>query len=225
MPDFVNGPKLSRQLADALRNAKTARLAVAFWGNGAADKLGIQDKSGVRIQIVCNLLTGGTNPDEIRTLISRGADVRQLNDLHAKLGVIDGLSFLGSSNMSINGLGAEGAWREANVIYNRARPEIVELFKHFWDNATEIKEADLQAAAVAWSARGRENAAAAAAIGGRTLVEVLRTEPAQLDALNVRMVVYDTVTDEEELATLDNADELARQKYGDAFETYGTGTA
>lgn len=105
MPNFVNGHELSLQLAVALKNAKTVRLAVAFWGRGAADKLGLQDNSVVRTQVVCNLVSGGTNPNEIRTLLSRGVDVKQLDDLHAKLGVIDDLSFLGSSNMSTNGLG------------------------------------------------------------------------------------------------------------------------
>lgn len=158
MTDFVNGPELSRQLAVAIRNATTARLAVAFWGNGAADMLGIQGESDVKLQVVCNLLTGGTNPHEIRTLLSRGVDVRQLNDLHAKFGVIDDLSFLGSSNMSTNGLGAEGAelgWREANVIYNRSRPEIVTMFESFWGKSTEITETDLETAAAAWAARRR----------------------------------------------------------------------
>ena len=223
MPDFVNGHELSQQLADALQNAKTARLAVAFWGRGAADRLGIKDKSGVRMQVVCNLMTGGTNPHEIRTLLSRGVDVRQLNDLHAKLGVIDDLSFLGSSNMSTNGLGAEGAeagWREGNVIYNNAKSEIVDMFESFWDNASKIEEADLISAAAAWAARRRGDAAAAAAIGRNTLVEVLRTAPEQLDALNVRMVVYDTMTDKDELAILNSADEHARQIYGEAFEAY-----
>ena len=223
MPNFVNGHELSLQLAAALKNAKTARLAVAFWGHGAADKLGIQDNSGVKTQVVCNLMSGGTNPHEIRTLLSRGVDVKQLNDLHAKLGVIDDLSFLGSSNMSTNGLGAEGdeaRWREGNVVYNNAKSEIIDMFEGFWENARKIEEADLISADAAWAARRRGDAAAAAATGKNTLVEVLRTAPKQLDALNVRMVVYDTPTDEGELAILNNADEKARQKYGEAFEVY-----
>jgi hypothetical protein len=196
---------------------------VAFWGEGAADELGIRDDAVVEVKIVCNLLSGGTNPHEIRTLLSRGAKVRQLNDLHAKLGVIDDIAFLGSSNMSTNGLGAEGAnagWREANVIYKSDRQEIAAMFEDFWDKSAEINEADLDAAAVAWAARSRGDATAAAAIGGRALVDVLRTAPAQLDALNVRMVVYDKVIDEDELAILDNAEKQARQRYGDAFQVY-----
>ena len=193
MPVFIDGPELSRQLANALKNAKTARLAVAFWGLGATERLGLQHKAGVKLQIVCNLLSGGTNPHEIRTLLSSGVDVRQLNDLHAKIGVIDKLSFLGSSNMSTNGLGDEGdeaGWREANVIYNHERREIYEMFEGFWENSSKIEEVDLDKAALAWAARRRGNAAATTM--DQTLIDVLRSAPAQLDALNVRMVVYDT---------------------------------
>lgn len=223
MPDFVNGPELSRRLATAFRDGRHADLAVAFWGVGAADALGIQNNTDMTIRIVCNLLSGGTNPDEIKTLLERGADVRQLNDLHAKLGVIGGISFLGSSNMSTNGLGSEEAldgWREANIVYDNARPEIHALFEAFWTDAAEITEADLAAAALAWAARRRGDAAVAASQGERSLVEVMRTAPAQLDALNVRMVVYDTMTDPEELEIIGNAEEQARQQYGEAFEVY-----
>lgn len=223
MPDFVGGSELLDRLAAALRDATDARLAVAFWGEGAADALGIHGGNGFRLRIVCNLRSGGTNPGEIRTLRDRGAEVRQLDDLHAKLGVIDDLSFLGSSNMSTNGLGAEGRearWREANVLYDNARPEILNMFDHFWQNAREIGEADLQAAAKAWAVRRRGNAVVAASRGDLSLTDILRNAPAQLDALNVRMVVYDTPTNERDLAVLYQADREARERYGEAFSVY-----
>lgn len=223
MPDFVNGPELTGRLRAVLHDAREARLAVAFWGRGAADALGIEKGTGVRLRIVCNLLSGSTNPAEIRTLRSLGAEVRQLNDLHAKLGVIDDLSFLGSSNMSTNGLGEEGVganWREANVVYDKARPEISRMFDDFWKRAEEISEADLDVAAAAWALRRRGNAVVAARQGNRSLVEVLRTAPMLLDALNVRMVVHEIENDDVEREILDNADRNARQRYGDAFRVY-----
>lgn len=221
MSDFVDGRELSRKLIEVLRNAKMARLAVAFWGQGAADALGIRDGASAEFQIVCNLMSGGTNPHEIRILLERGIDVRQLNDLHAKLGVIDDLSFLGSSNMSTNGLGAEGAeagWREANVVFDRARPEIVNMFEKFWAEATKIKKNDLAAAEKAWAIRRRGGAAAA--VRGLSLVQVLRTAPKELDALNVRMVVYDAITEEDDLKVLRDGERDARKKHGDRFDVY-----
>jgi hypothetical protein len=221
MPDFVDGPGLNERLNIVLRSAPPADFAVAFWGAGAAEALGIQD--GTEMRIVCNLVSGGTNPEEIRNLRKRGADVRQLNDLHAKIGVIGDMSFVGSSNMSANGLGAEGddaGWREVNVVYDNVRPEIAGMFETFWNAAMQINEPDLEAAAAAWINRQQGNAVVAARQGGRSLVDVLRTAPAELDALNVRMVVYDTVLDPDELAVLDNAEQSARDQYGQAFEVY-----
>ncbi len=221
MPDFVNGPELNQRLSAVLGSAPGADFAVAFWGAGAAKALGIQNGTGMRI--VCNLMSGGTNPEEIRTLRKRGADVRQLNDLHAKIGVIGNMSFVGSSNMSTNGLSAEGidaGWREVNVVYGNVRPEIARMFGTFWEAATKINEANLEAAAAVWTTRQQGNAVVAARQGGRSLVDVLRTAPAELDALNVRMVVYDTVLDPDELAVLDNAEQNARDQYGQAFEVY-----
>ncbi len=221
MPSFVDGTQLLEQLRLEYLRTQRADLAVAFWGRNASENLGIKNARGMRI--VCNLMSGGTNPNEIRALRRRGADVRQLNDLHAKIGIVGDMSFVGSSNMSANGLGIEGdpaLWREANVVYGNARPEIKNMFDTFWGAATEINEADLETAEAAWARRQEGNAAVAARRGGRSLVDVLRTAPAELDALNVRMVVYDTVTDAEEKAVLDNANERARDQYGEAFSVY-----
>jgi hypothetical protein len=221
MPDFVDGPELKQRLKAALAMDSGADFAVAFWGGGAAEALDLQD--GNKVRIVCNLLSGGTNPDEIRALRELGADVLQLNDLHAKIGVVGDMSFVGSSNMSTNGFGSEGSdagWRELNVVYGRAHPEIKKKFKTFWKAAKQITDADLEAAAAAWAKRQKGNAEIAARRGGRSLVEVVRTAPAELDALNVRMVVYDTVTDAGDLAVLEIGDRQARDQYGQAFETY-----
>ena len=166
---------------------------------------------------------GGTNPKEIRQLQNFGVKIRQLNDLHAKVGVVGGFSFLGSSNMSTNGLGDEGSetgWQEANVTYSRERPEIVEMIETFWEKASEIKEADLKKAELAWSTRRKGNAASKAQAAGLSIVEMLRTQPGVLDDLSVRMVVYDTVTTREELEILDAADRQAQSAFGDAFEVY-----
>ena len=221
MPDFLNGTEILKRLADALPRAGRADLAVAFWGAGAADALGI--KAGSKVRIVCNLMSGGTNPREIRKLQERGAEVRQLNDLHAKIGVIGDMSFVGSSNMSANGLGAEGSaahWKEANAVYGKARREIKDLFKSYWKASKSIKEDDLIAAAAIWANRQRGNAMVAARKGDRGLIDVLRSAPQELDALNVRMVVFNTMTDPDELEVLDTADQQAQEMYGPTFSVY-----
>ena len=223
MPKFLDGPQLANEIKTSLASASKAHFAVAFWGDGAAETLGINSSNGSRIHVVCNLLSGGTNPKEIRQLQNFGVKIRQLNDLHAKVGVVGGFSFLGSSNMSSNGLGDEGSetgWQEANVAYSRERPEIVAIIESYWEKASEIKEADLEKAELAWSTRKKGNAASKAQIASLSIVEMLRTQPGVLDDLNVRMVAYEKMTDPEELAALDAANRQAKDSYGSAFEVF-----
>ena len=82
----------------------------------------------------------------------------------------------------------------------------VRLFTEVMENMPRgtFTKKHLEAAAEAWNTRQQGNATIAARRGGRSLVDVLRTAPRELDALNVRMVVYDTVTDAEELTVLLN---------------------
>ena len=222
MHDFVDGSELSERLATALRDAKDVRLAVAFWGAGAAEALSIHVGVGAKFRVVCNLSSGGTNPHEIRKLRKRGVEVRQLNDLHAKIGVVDDLSFLGSSNMSTNGLGGEytgAGWQEANIVYQNARPEIADLFDDFWRTGTEINDEDLKKAEAAWDVRRKGNAIIE--VRNKSLVDVLRSAPDRLDALNVRMVVYEEITDPKERAEFESAGEEAKRRYGESFDVYG----
>ncbi|MCA1338028.1 phospholipase D family protein [Pseudooceanicola marinus] len=218
--NVLDGPQLAERIRKEIGARENAKFAVAFWGNGAAEALGIG--ASTKMKAVCNLMSGGTNPDEIRGLLEQGAEVRQLNDLHAKIGVVGDLSFLGSSNMSSNGLGGEEqpwGWREANVVYDEVVPEILGMFEDYWARASEIKEADLAMADRLWSARRKGNAVVQAK-RGRGLVQVLRETPDVLDRLNVRMVVYDRVTDEAMLRQFEEADGKAQSKYSDEFSTY-----
>ncbi|GBR09138.1 phospholipase D family protein [Acetobacter oeni] len=221
MPIIVDGPELSRRVKIAMNDAHSACFAVAFWGRGAADEIGIREEMSVRI--VCNLLSGGTNPSEIRTLIQRGASVRQLNNLHSKIGVVDKLCFLGSSNMSTNGLGSEGSqtgWLETNIVFEENHSEFIERFEDFWARSTKIEEIHLLKAQEAWAARRRGDAAVAAIYQQRSIVDVLRDAPEHLDALNVQMVVYDRVIEKEDIDIIERANIEAQKKYGEMFETY-----
>lgn len=214
MPEFVDGAGLVKLLlGEASRNTKVD-LAVAFWGAGAVENLGLSDDN--RIRIVCNLAHGATNPAEIRKLQALGAEVRQLEDLHAKIGVVGELSFLGSSNMSANGLGSEGArasWREANIVYSKPREEIVKLFDEYWRAAKEITETDLDRAETLWRQRQKAGATINARKSGVNLVEMIRKAPAELDALNVRMVVYEPITNKNDKEKLDQVEKQVQDEY------------
>ena len=94
--------------------------AVAFWGHGAVNQLGLADApSGGTI--VCNLFSPGCNPHEIEKLFQLNRfKLRNHDGLHGKVYLTDQLVCIGSSNASGAGLGFETSdnvtQREANVI-------------------------------------------------------------------------------------------------------------
>ena len=150
------GPELIKCLKTAMSPDAEICLAVAFWGAGAANRLGLTQ--GREARVVCNLSMGGTNPSEIRTLLKRGINVLQHAKLHAKIGIVGtGLSFVGSSNMSANGLGVEAAeltgWEEANVLFDHVDQEVRMRFDALWNQGQPITKADLKAADERWRAR------------------------------------------------------------------------
>ena len=150
------GPELIKSLKAAMSLDAEICLAVAFWGAGAADRLGLaQDREA---RVICNLSMGGTNPSEIRKLLKRGINVLQHSTLHAKIGIVGtGLSFVGSSNMSANGLGVEAAeltgWEEANVLFDHVDQDVRKRFDTLWTQAEPITKDNLKAAEERWRAR------------------------------------------------------------------------
>ena len=109
-------------------------VAVAFWGLGAENLL----IKGQSYKIICNLQSGGTNPEVIRGLRSRAdCEVRQLDRLHAKVFVGSTGAVVSSSNFSANGLSLEGseaeAWFEAGVAIASTDPEHDNATEWFWD--------------------------------------------------------------------------------------------
>ncbi len=100
-----------------LSSGGVAKLAVAFWGDGANNKIGVT-KRKEETRILCNLFSGGCNPDEIKKMLKPTVQMRYLNGLHAKLYWTRGGMAVGSSNASANGLGDEGTELNGNVGLN-----------------------------------------------------------------------------------------------------------
>ncbi|QMV74349.1 hypothetical protein HS961_16750 [Comamonas piscis] len=135
-----------------------ARLAVAFWGDGA-EKI-IQGPS----QIICDLESGACNPDAISNLLLRqNCTVLKYSGLHAKVVISTDGAVVSSANMSKNGLGGEdnSASRTIEAGYfipNTAQEyeEIAVWFEDLWKAATEITSTDLALAKVKWESRKRD---------------------------------------------------------------------
>lgn len=149
---FIREQEVAKAFAVAVRKDKQARIAVAFWGQGAAKKLGLS--RGVDVRIVCNLDHVGCNPYAVQELLDIGIQVRTHPRLHAKVYSTEKVCIVGSSNASTNGLTVEGedavGWREANILSDD--PDLVRNANGFFDEmwggteARTVKSSDIKAA-------------------------------------------------------------------------------
>lgn len=150
-----------QQLAEWVRNQEgNIDIAVAFWGDGAADMLGLSPERVFRILL--DLETGGTNPNEVRKLLNIAPkSVKCLDRLHAKAYIAEKELVVGSANASANGLGLEGGeanrWHELGLHTDdvSAVKEAKNWFDRQWSSAKPINEEMLQAAELAWKNRQR----------------------------------------------------------------------
>ena len=148
-----------QELAEWVR-AQTGRvdLAVAFWGEGADQELGLV--AGRKVRILLDLEAGASNPDVVERLRdTRGITVKQYKRLHAKLYLGAEELVIGSANASANGLGVEGCesahWTELSLRTSDpvALKQAADWFKRKWSAGKPIKDADLAAARAAWKQR------------------------------------------------------------------------
>lgn len=144
-----------------LGKADIARLAVAFWGKGAIERLGL-DRPGLAAEILCNLDSGACNPAELRRIRALpGITLKSHPSLHAKVYWTPRGAVLGSSNASANGLALEGdaagGWREANVRLDDPAmlDNIATWFAKLFEDGRDILDEDLDRAEQIWKARAK----------------------------------------------------------------------
>jgi hypothetical protein len=137
---ILDGPSAEKTIRTNLSASKEARLAVAYWGSGAIERLGIAAavKHGADIEVVCDLMSGSCNPAVIRQLRNMLGAERVLTraDFHAKVWITDAGAVLGSSNASANGLGFEGdeidGLIEANFAIDSSDTEEISTWKDWY---------------------------------------------------------------------------------------------
>jgi hypothetical protein len=154
---FISSKSYLTEVKKITQGLERLDIAVAFWGEGS-DELILQSTNKMA-RIVCNLASGGTNPGPIRRLIDRKVQVRQLDELHAKVIVGDNSAIVGSANLSTNGLqleaGESTGWTEAGVLVHSADElrDISEWFEAIWERTRAIAPSDLDKAEEAWKLR------------------------------------------------------------------------
>lgn len=153
MSEFLVGRELDAAIARILVEPG-CRAAVAFWGRESEKRLPLSGKG--EFQVICNLMSGGTNPHAIEKL--KRANVRRSDTLHAKvfLGKTDAV--VASANVSANGLGLEGGeqarWIEAGILTTEIGP-ITSWMEKLWKESQPIKDEDIEVAKSVWAQRQR----------------------------------------------------------------------
>lgn len=182
-------------IRDIFRSASEAKIAVAFWGTGAVQALGL-DRSGLSVEIICNLDSGACNPAEIRRLRALKPSVAVKSDprLHGKVYWTPSAVVVGSSNASTNGLAVEEGslkgWAEANLLSKD--PQVIEAIRSWFDTrqqaAYEISEEHLKLAERVWN--GRKHSAPAGMKLTGDLVEAIRNSNEHAAWQKIKLAVW-----------------------------------
>lgn len=157
---FCSGPDGLRWVRERLLRGEEATLAVAFWGYGASEQLGLaaRPSRSPGVRVILNLAMGGTNPHEVRRFaLLPDISVEQSDRLHGKVYLFKDAVMIGSSNASANGLSFEGeaslGWDEAN--YVSTNPKDLAAVRNWISKLSirPIQASDLDQAIAIWSAR------------------------------------------------------------------------
>jgi len=227
---FLDENKVLQSVCASLSTTDTATLVVAFWGDGAIERLGL-DKTWRSLRIVCNLESGACNPNEIARLCDiPNVEVRTDWRLHGKVYLTSKSAVLGSSNASSNGLVVEGApalgWAEANI--ESSDPdflaEIAAWCATRFEQAVPIDDRMLDLARASWSARK----AFAPVPGPLTadLIDLVRRDPNHVAFQNIKVVQWARRVSAEAEAVFHEALENDQALKGtDIYEGWGTDMA
>ena len=152
---FVTSEDYKFQVEKIIQKSDSVDIAVAFWGKGA-EKL--FEKIEKPIRILCNLTSGGTNPEPIEKLY-KNIEIRHLNDLHAKVVIGDKSAIVGSANFSTNGLNIEDGefdgWQEAGFVTDDevSLAKMSFWFEQQWNRGQVVDGKLLEKARLNWKKR------------------------------------------------------------------------
>lgn len=151
---FLTEKQVAKAVRDLIKGTADVRIAVAFWGKGGSDLLGVAGGQS-KPRVICNLDSGACNPDELLSL-AKCSKLKTHPRLHAKVYWTPNGVIIGSSNASTNGLWTEGTaargWHEANFLI-REKSVIEDVggwFEREWDEANRVTKTMIEAARPLW---------------------------------------------------------------------------
>ena len=213
---FLTDAVILEQVRGLASRSGNLMAAVAYWGKDAAERTGlVEHPNPEEVRVICDLLSGACNPNEIEELGRIGVQVKTLDRLHAKVWISGYDVIVGSANASHNGLPgdddeAANASIEAAVLSHdpRLAREISAWFEKRWCKSKDI-EPHLDHARQVWKRRHR--------LGGRgfttPLTEMIRNADARDPFADLRLLAYHR--DEAGQEAIDYLDENAGLYFSD----------
>lgn len=189
---FLTEKQIAGAVKDLIEGQTDVRIAVAFWGKGGGDLLGV-DGGRSRPRVICNLDSGACNPDELLGLKKR-TSLRTHAQLHAKIYWTPEAAIIGSSNASTNGLWGEGkesrGWREANILVRNSAiiSEVGKWFDAQWEESAPVTVPMIEASRPLWDA-GERRAPRGRPIQ-QTLTDAFRCDPNHPAWARVKVALY-----------------------------------
>jgi hypothetical protein len=182
-------------------------LAVAFWGKGAIQMLGLA-KSGRDLRVLLDLSSGASHPDEVNALrdLPR-CKVKCLPRFHAKTYLSDTEIVVGSANASADGLGKGGTehtrWHE--LAMHSEDPKVVsegaDWFDRKWRAAKKVTAEDVATAKVKWLFKQKQRPVPASS--GKDLLTAAIENPEAYRHLGLNVAVALQDISDEGQATLE----------------------
>lgn len=160
---FLTGPEILEQVKALVRRDGELKIAVAYWGKGAAELIRIKPKerrARANTRIICDLLSGFCHPNEIRELqnICGRKNLRMLDRLHAKVWISGDHVVIGSANASKQALctgGDSDARHNKEAALSFCHAELSEdvriWFENLWDESAEPSDRDFEVASQKWN--------------------------------------------------------------------------
>ncbi len=144
--------------------------------------------------------------------------------LHSKIGIVgERLSFVGSSNMSANGLSHEGVeakgWLETNVLFEGVHPEVCSRLDEICSAAMPISKSDLKDAKNHWRPRRGLTIEQSNEPDMRSLWQALIESSDMLRSMPITIAYYAEITPDE-MKICNKGQEAASDKYGKNVEVF-----
>jgi hypothetical protein len=221
MPKFLKDGEILEAVKDVINGGTDCKLAVAYWDNGAAEKIGVDSAKGEKVHIICDPWGGACSKDELLALSKNPrVKLRHLKDLHAKVYMTPKGAIVGSANASTKGLGKSDGQtinHEAAVQFgsNEDCSDLRDWFDSKWKTALPLIEEVIK------SLPSPKKAPPGPKIPKPTVLELMEIDPEWFRENRVRLIVYEQEDATSEALDLYNKtagevySEITRQAYED----------